>query len=174
MSIYQLGEDYYNDFTTRQKLEQVYREQFKKELQYCVHIEEQMAHTIKTVIQIIYKVDEKEITEKSKLVSDIKVYVETHLSDSTLDIESISENSNFSYHYVCKVFKKKTGITLGNYILEKRMERAKKLILDGLESVDLLAEQVGYTDSNYFRKAFKKYFDISPSKLIRGAKGGHK
>lgn len=169
LSIYRIAASYYNDFKD-ERLPKQHQDEFRNKLLLSIRMDEHKGHTTRTIREIIQMIDPKKVSEKSKLISDIKVYIQEHIGDSELDIESISTNSNFSYHYVCKMFKKKTGKTLGRYILEIRMEQAKKLILEGIESVDQLADEVGYTDTNYFSKSFKKYFEISPSKLIKVTK----
>ena len=43
------------------------------------------------------------------------------------------------------------------------MERAKELLLDPDIKIQDIAQRIGYTDNNYFSKAFRNYYGISPS-----------
>lgn len=66
--------------------------------------------------------------------------------------------------YLGKLFKKETGKNFSHYVMEKRMEMAKSLILDGKKDrIYEVAEKVGYgSNSQYFSQVFKKYTGVSP------------
>jgi two-component system response regulator YesN len=66
--------------------------------------------------------------------------------------------------YLGKLFKKETGKNFSHYVMEKRMERAKDLILEGKKDrIYEVAEKVGYgSNSQYFSQVFKKYTGVSP------------
>ena len=54
------------------------------------------------------------------------------------------------------MFKKETARTLGSYIADYRIQRAKELLRDCRSKVYEVAEQVGYRDITYFSATFKK------------------
>lgn len=66
-------------------------------------------------------------------------------------------------------FKKETGYTLHNYIMQKRIFKAKKLIDEGcpITKASLLC---GFTDYSNFLRAYKKIFNASPKNNITGGK----
>ena len=68
-----------------------------------------------------------------------------------------------SIGHLSTLIKKETGMSFTEYITEKRMEDAKKLLLKEELSIEEVAEKVGYHDYFYFTKAFKKYAGVSPS-----------
>jgi two-component system response regulator YesN len=45
------------------------------------------------------------------------------------------------------------------------MENAKKLLREGKKAIKEISLEVGYTDQNYFSKAFKKYYNKSPTEF---------
>jgi two-component system response regulator YesN len=45
------------------------------------------------------------------------------------------------------------------------MERAKELLMDGSIKIQWIAERLGYADSNYFSKAFRNYYGITPTQF---------
>ena len=105
--------------------------------------------------------------ENPSRLEQIQTYILENLSDTTLSIESISKRFYISYHYLCSFFKKQAGISLGEYIVDRRMERAKELIVSGgAANVSFLSASVGFSDPNYFSRCFKKRFSCSPSKYI--------
>ncbi len=93
----------------------------------------------------------------------IKQYIQKHYGNPMLSTKEISEYAALSASYACTVFKNETGQTLNQYLTEYRLERAKELLADPRNNVSDVASQVGYNDSNYFGKAFKKYVGASPS-----------
>ena len=54
-------------------------------------------------------------------------------------------------------------MTFSDYLIKVRVGRAKELLMEG-RSVEEVCERVGYDDSNYFIKIFKKYVGVTPSK----------
>lgn len=93
----------------------------------------------------------------------IKSYIHEHYRDPMLSTKEISQAASLSASYACTVFKNETGQTLNRYLTEYRMERAKELLDDPRNNISETAARVGYNDSNYFGKAFKKYSGFSPS-----------
>jgi iron complex transport system substrate-binding protein len=84
-----------------------------------------------------------------------------------LTIESIANAINYSPSHVSRLFKDELNMTIFDYITEVRISKSKEL----LERTDLqvvaVAEVVGYKDSAYFSRIFKKRVGISPSEYRR-------
>lgn len=95
----------------------------------------------------------------------IKSYIHSHYGSPMLSTKEISEYASLSASYACSVFKNETGQTLNQYLTEYRMEKAKELLADPRNNISDVAGKVGYNDSNYFGKAFKKYTGLSPSEF---------
>ena len=110
-----------------------------------------------------------EITRESnraKLVINVIQYINKHYKDSDLTVESIAEALFVNYQYLCQIFKKETGDTINGHINSIRMINAKSKFDDGVINITAVAASVGYPDSSYFSKCFKKRFGISPSKYV--------
>lgn len=91
----------------------------------------------------------------------IREYIQTHFMEN-LTTKIISEKFHLNSTYLSTLFKEKSGMTLTAYIEGIRMENAKELLKnEGLTIADV-AETVGYLDTNYFGKVFKKYSGITP------------
>lgn len=93
----------------------------------------------------------------------IKSYIHRHYGNPMLSTKEISEYASLSASYACTVFKNETGQTLNQYLTEYRLNKAQELLNDPRNTVSTVSTMVGYNDSNYFSKAFKKYTGISPS-----------
>jgi len=61
------------------------------------------------------------------------------------------------------VFKKEVGVNFIDYLTKERIDNAKYLIRNTNKSVKQISRDVGYNDSNYFSRVFKKHSGYSPS-----------
>ncbi len=93
----------------------------------------------------------------------IKDYISKNYRNELLSVKDISDHVFLSTSYVCTFFKNETGQTLNQYLTQYRMEKAKQLLADPRYKITDISSKVGYSDSNYFGKSFKKYCGLSPS-----------
>ena len=84
-------------------------------------------------------------------------------------MESICGELNVSTSYFSKIFKQETGGTFINYLISRRMEEAKKLLLQTDYKSQTIGAMVGYPEPNYFSYVFKKNCGISPVKYRKSA-----
>lgn len=106
-----------------------------------------------------------ESVNKNEIVSQIMQYFEEHYAEK-ISLDIISENMYVSPFYISKIFKTVTGDTPIRYLIDVRLDKAKKLLMTRPElSVHEVAEMVGYDDAYHFSKLFKKRFGTSPSKI---------
>lgn len=102
----------------------------------------------------------------------IKQYVDEHFTDCTLTLQSVSDLFLYNYKYASKAFVRMTGMYFHDYINEKRMLNAKKLIDNGFISVKEVAHMSGFSDALYFSKLFKKSYGVLPSEYIKSMQNG--
>jgi len=74
----------------------------------------------------------------------------------------ICEELYLNNAYVSRLFKKETGMTIGEYINKTRIEYAKKLLEGTNVPIGSIALNVGFKDANYFSRVFKRYEGMSP------------
>lgn len=98
-----------------------------------------------------------EIAEKAKK------YIDENYHDHNLRVEDIAFNVFVHESYLRLLFKKHIGITIGQYLTETRMERAKDLLRNSNLSYADISQKTGYNDAAYFSKCFKKHYKVSPS-----------
>lgn len=84
---------------------------------------------------------------------------------NSISVERISENLKLNRKYLSRIFKEKTGFTVQQYLISKRLTESKKLLKKGY-SVAESAYMTGYNDAFNFSKAFKKQFGISPKQYL--------
>lgn len=92
-----------------------------------------------------------------------KDYIEKNLSNPNLTVKQLARHENVSEQFFRRKFKEKYCVSPKQYILNKRIERAKALLDTGYYKVNEVARLVGIEDSLYFSTLFKKHVGISPS-----------
>ena len=78
---------------------------------------------------------------------------------------------NYSDAYFCRIFKQCFDKSFVVYLSEYRVEKAKQLLTDVLINVKDVCIRVGYRDSNYFAKVFKRMTGTTPTEYRRGVLG---
>ncbi|UOQ83492.1 AraC family transcriptional regulator [Gracilibacillus salinarum] len=92
-------------------------------------------------------------------------YIEDHLTDE-LSLEKISEYAGVSDFHFRKIFFYLAGLTLNEYIKNRKMAEANKHLLNG-EKVTDIAFKYGYQSVDGFTRAFKKWSGFLPSDVVK-------
>ena len=94
-------------------------------------------------------------------------YLEAHLFDEKLSFTNLHTYSGVSYVYFEKLFKAFFHTSPMQYVMHKRIHHARKTFESGeFATVSQVAADVGYSDSLYFSRLFKKQTGLSPSAYI--------
>lgn len=88
-------------------------------------------------------------------------YMDLHYHDQIL-MSDVADFVGVHPNYLANVFKKETGISPKQYLSNLRIKKAKELLLETTDSVSLISQSVGFTDSLSFSKFFKKETGGSP------------
>lgn len=100
--------------------------------------------------------------EMSKEMLDILRYIELNITKEIRE-EDIAEYCHYSVSYFSKLFHKVIGISFRDYICNKRIDMAKRLLVDEKSAkIAFIAYQCGYHDVSYFSRIFKKKTGLSP------------
>lgn len=98
----------------------------------------------------------------SAVAENIRQYISEHYQEE-ISLQSVAEKMNYSDAYFCKIFKQCFDKSFIVYLTEYRMEQAKKLLADVRINVKDVSVSVGYRDSNYFAKVFKRAVGSTPT-----------
>ena len=99
--------------------------------------------------------------KRAHKISEIISYVSLHYAEH-ITTAQLAEHFFLSEYYFCRFFKESTGLTLTDYINKYRVATAASLLKSTDLSVTEIALRVGFADSNYFTKIFKKHKGKSP------------
>lgn len=105
--------------------------------------------------------------ESDKVIEIIHDYIDKNYSRN-IKITHFSEEYYFSKEYLTRQFKAKYGCGIYEYVLQVRMTRARELLLNSELKIQEIAQRVGYADKNYFSKAFRTYYGVSPTEFRSG------
>ncbi|WP_435922884.1 response regulator transcription factor [Paenibacillus sp. DYY-L-2] len=107
-------------------------------------------------------------------VEDIKEYIDNHYFED-IKISMFTEKYFLSREYLMKLFKQQFGYGIHEYVQKVRMDKAQQLLDDSSLKIQEISEMLGYKDKNYFSKAFRNYYSVSPSEYrSRGADSAKK
>lgn len=99
--------------------------------------------------------------KSNTLVSLAKEFINTNYS-SAFTIGDVADFINISQNHLCKLFKKESGCSIQDYVINVRMNAAKSLLRNSYLNIGGIADAVGFKSSVYFSQAFKTYVGISP------------
>ena len=83
---------------------------------------------------------------------------------SDVKIGDVANHIGINRSYLSRNFKKETGMSPQEYLINYRLERAAELLTEGEEAIGTVSARVGYSDQMTFSKAFKKKYGITPWK----------
>lgn len=103
---------------------------------------------------------------REDILIKIDAYIKASFSEP-IATSQIAERFGFTPAYLSKIFREYKNQTISDYIVQLRMEKAKKLLLeDSSFKIKDVAAYVGYDDSLYFSKVFKKLTGMSPKQFV--------
>ena len=106
--------------------------------------------------------------EEKELLKDVKRYVDENFA-SDISIETLAKDFSYNRTYLSRIFKKQYGVSLKEYLMNKRLSEALSLILNG-QKVSSACYQVGFSNPYNFSRSFKKRYGVSPTNYARGSK----
>jgi YesN/AraC family two-component response regulator len=93
---------------------------------------------------------------------DVCDYIDMHYVED-IAVSDIADNLGYSEAYFCKIFKQYFDKNFVTYLSEYRIRKASELLKNSAVSIKEIGKAVGYPDSNYFAKVFKRVTGKSPS-----------
>lgn len=121
---------------------------------------------ISIIIEILYLINKITGFSTADLtnspIKDIILYLNNRFADD-ISLDMLAEKFYLSKYYLCRTFRKATGLTVHEYICRKRLAMVRELCTDG-RSLNEAALMAGFRDYSCFYRAYVKEFGTSPRK----------
>ena len=90
-------------------------------------------------------------------------YIYNHIHDR-ITLEELADYTHLSPSYLSRLFKKELGISVSNYICEKKIEKAQNLLKFSDFSLIEIANYLAFSSQSHFIQTFKKLVGVTPKK----------
>ncbi|MFC3770245.1 TIM-barrel domain-containing protein [Paenibacillus sp. GCM10012303] len=98
------------------------------------------------------------------LVQRLKDMVEQEMDQQFFTLSVAAERLHVNASHLSRLFKQETSQSFSDYVMEKKMNYAKRLMEQGCKVSDASA-MVGFKDTGYFIRVFRKYWGVTPGEL---------
>lgn len=112
------------------------------------------------------------VSSYSPLIKKVVTYLMINLKQD-IPITTLGELYNTHISHISRKFKREVGMSIPAYVSKQRIAVAKLYFEDGRTSIQEVAASVGFNDSNYFSKVFKRYAGMTPSEYITSIRVGN-
>ena len=133
--------------------------------------------TVRTLIEplaamlallFIHKGEESAPSGDGYVYGHIISYLHNHIGERIL-LSDVAEFCHYSPSFVTRLFKARSGMTVGEYLQDIRMKKARDLILKTDMPIAEIAEACGFSDTNYFIACFSKRYGTPPKKFRKSS-----
>lgn len=116
--------------------------------------------------------DEAEVSpawqSSMQMADKIEHYIQRNFADFNLSLTMLADHFNLTKQYICWLYKKERKETINQCIIRTRLRCAKDFMRrNPYVKVKDVANKVGFVDSNYFIKVYKRYESITPADFIK-------
>lgn len=105
-------------------------------------------------------------TYKNHVIANVQKYINAHIGER-LTLNQVADLFSLSPNYLSSQFKKICGIGFSEYITQKKIAKAKTLLLEKDMKIYEAADVLGFENAFYFSKVFKKVEGISPREYVQ-------
>lgn len=125
--------------------------------------EEARKYMHQVMVQAIDLRDNESKKQQRDLLTQAIRFIDKHFSDESISLERVARKVNVSPNYFSAIFSQVVGQTFIEYLTNKRIEEAKRLLRHTDKRSSEVAVAVGYKDSHYFSFVFKKVLGLTPN-----------
>jgi two-component system response regulator YesN len=157
-------------FSPKSPAEGSWDKKIKKNISACTSIEQIFVVTRETLEQFCLQIIESQSPGKTRFVRQALRYIHEHYGES-ISLPHVAEQLYISPNYLSRIFSAEMGESFSRYLLNHRIEQAKKLLRETYDKVYEIAEKVGYSDVVHFSKLFKQLTDMTPNQYRNNPAG---
>ena len=117
------------------------------------------------------KLESKELRRKTNVIKNLEQY----LKDNRWNVKNgeLAKHFHYSEAYLGQLVKENTGVPLGQYCVEHRLEYARQLLCETKLSVNEIVEKLGYQNKTYFYRKFKQRYNVTPQEYRKNIQNGY-
>jgi AraC-like DNA-binding protein len=125
---------------------------------------ELLCHTISSMFspELTFQENNQLSRQKSEIMKKLLHILEEQYNAPPC-LEKLAKQLAISRSSMTSMFKASYGITISDYVFQKRMEKAQALLKSGKQTVLEIALEIGYDDQSSFGRAYKRFFNYPPS-----------
>ena len=105
----------------------------------------------------------------ARVVRRVREHIEGNI-DRQMQVAALAELANLSVCYFARAFKQSVGFTPHDYLIRRRLERTKQLLLGSNMPISEIALAVGFSDQSHCSRRFRQYVGTSPREYRRAAR----
>ena len=127
------------------------------------------AKAVLSIIQVLVERNEpkttcESVTMEFPVILDVVEYLNINYNKN-ISLDDLAKVFHFSSYYIARKFKEETGFTINQYLTNRRMGEAEKLLIFTDMTMTEIAAEVGYENLHHFYATFKKQIGIAPGQL---------
>ena len=126
-----------------------------------MRINESLSVLLTLLMQESWNPDNSAISKKRMELVSVKNYMDEHYIEK-ITLDDLEAQFFINKYYLLKIFKETYGVTISNYLISRRITRAKQLLRFTQMTIDEVGCAVGMDGAGYFSRMFKKSEGISP------------
>lgn len=124
------------------------------------------------ISNILKKIDEEELIYSDDICTIKSLNYQTHINEAQdfikknlhadVSLERVASHVNLTPQYLCRIFKKNTGVGFSDYVNCQKVAKADRLLSDSELSIKQVAQASGFSSASYFIKQFRKHYNVTP------------
>ena len=126
-----------------------------------MRINERLSSLLTLLMQESWNPENLTVSKKRMELAAVKSYLDEHYIER-ITLDELEARFFINKYYLLKIFKENYGSTISNYLIAKRITRAKQLLRFTKLTIDEIGCEVGMDGAGYFSRMFKKSEGISP------------
>jgi two-component system response regulator YesN len=127
-----------------------------------VTVDEARDYLTRYLKELILKRDHNAEKRYGKILRDAVSYIDDNFARDDISLNRVAQTVGMSPNHFSSIFSQEMGETFIEYLINRRMERARELLRTTQMRSSEVAYQVGYRDPHYFSSTFKKIQGMTP------------
>jgi YesN/AraC family two-component response regulator len=102
-------------------------------------------------------------SDSRALIHGLKDYVTRHFTSEEVSLGQLSSKFGMNIYQICRMFKSEFKVNFHTFLTDLKMEKAKEYLRNSSMPVQDVAFLVGFKETKYFFKVFKKHVGLTPT-----------